>query len=81
MSDFNSDRREFLKVAAIASVASAVAASLPASAVAAPVKQRPNEKGPFDVVISGGRVIDPETGLDGTRNIGIKGGRIAAISN
>ncbi|WP_282167620.1 amidohydrolase family protein [Shewanella japonica] len=40
----------------------------------------PNEKGPFDTVINNGRVIDPETGLDAIRNIGIKQGRIAAIS-
>src|SRR5258708_33117090 len=34
----------------------------------------------FDVVIAGGRVMDPESGLDGVRNVGITGGRIAAIS-
>ena len=34
----------------------------------------------FDLVISGGRVIDPESGLDAVRNIGIVGGRIEAIS-
>ncbi|MBS1507592.1 MAG: amidohydrolase family protein [Bacteroidetes bacterium] len=34
----------------------------------------------YDVVLSGGRVIDPETKLDGIRNIGIVGNRIAAIS-
>ncbi len=34
----------------------------------------------YDVVISNGRVIDPESGLDGTRNIGIKNGEITAIS-
>ena len=28
----------------------------------------------FDVVIEGGRVIDPETGLDATRSVGIRGG-------
>jgi dihydroorotase len=36
--------------------------------------------GPFDVVIAGGRVMDPESGLDAVRHIGIRGGRIAAIS-
>lgn len=36
--------------------------------------------GPFDAVIAGGRVIDPESGLDGVRHIGIRDGRIAAIS-
>ncbi len=34
----------------------------------------------YDLVIAGGRVIDPETGLDAVRNVGIKGDRIAAIS-
>jgi N-acyl-D-aspartate/D-glutamate deacylase len=35
----------------------------------------------FDLVIRGGRVIDPETKLDAVRNIGIREGRIAAISS
>lgn len=34
----------------------------------------------FDLVVRGGRVIDPETGLDAIRNVGITGGRIAAVS-
>jgi len=34
----------------------------------------------YDLVIEGGRVLDPETGLDATRNIGIMGGKIARIS-
>jgi N-acyl-D-aspartate/D-glutamate deacylase len=34
----------------------------------------------FDLVIVNGRVIDPETRLDARRDIGIKGGTIAAIS-
>jgi len=34
----------------------------------------------FDVVIEGGRVMDPETGLDGIRNVGIRDGKIARIS-
>lgn len=35
----------------------------------------------FDTVIAGGRVIDPETGLDAVRSVGIRGGVIAAISD
>ena len=35
---------------------------------------------PHDVVIANGRVIDPETKLDAGRNIGIKNGKIAAVS-
>lgn len=34
----------------------------------------------YDVVILNGRVIDPETGLDAVRNVGIVEDRIAAIS-
>jgi len=35
---------------------------------------------PFDVVLSGGRVMDPETGLNAVRDVGLRGGRIAAVS-
>jgi len=34
----------------------------------------------YDVVLQGGRVMDPETGLDAVRSVGISGGRIAAVS-
>jgi N-acyl-D-aspartate/D-glutamate deacylase len=34
----------------------------------------------YDLVISGGRVMDPESGLDAVRNVGITQGRIARIS-
>ncbi len=34
----------------------------------------------FDIVILHGRVIDPETGLDGIRHVGIRNDRIAAVS-
>ena len=33
----------------------------------------------YDLVINGGRVMDPETGLDAQRNVGVKGGKIVAI--
>jgi predicted amidohydrolase YtcJ len=35
---------------------------------------------PHDVVVANGRVIDPETKLDAVRNIGIKNGKIEAVS-
>ena len=35
---------------------------------------------PYDLVIQGGRVIDPETDLDAIRTIGIRNGHIAEIS-
>lgn len=34
----------------------------------------------YDIVLAGGRVLDPETGLDAIRNVGILDDRIAAIS-
>lgn len=34
----------------------------------------------YSLVIANGRVIDPETGLDGRRNVGIKNGRIVRIA-
>lgn len=34
----------------------------------------------LDVVIAGGRVMDPESGLDAIRNVGVRGGKIVQIS-
>lgn len=34
----------------------------------------------WDVVIANGRVIDPESGLDAIRNLGIRSGRIESIT-
>jgi N-acyl-D-aspartate/D-glutamate deacylase len=34
----------------------------------------------YEVVIANGRVMDPESGLDDVRNVGIRSGKIAAIS-
>ena len=34
----------------------------------------------YDLVLQGGRVMDPESGLDAVRNVGISDGRIEAIS-
>jgi dihydroorotase len=36
--------------------------------------------GPFDLVILGGRVMDPETGFDQVANVGISGDEIAVIT-
>jgi cytosine/adenosine deaminase-related metal-dependent hydrolase len=35
---------------------------------------------PYDLVLRGGRVIDPESMLDGTRDVAIDGGRVSAVS-
>ncbi len=53
----------------------ALAALFCSTAVGA-MAQRPG----FDVVITGGRVMDPESKLDGIRSIGIRGGKIVAIA-
>jgi N-acyl-D-aspartate/D-glutamate deacylase len=34
----------------------------------------------YDLVLEGGRVIDPETGLDAIRNVGIREGKIVRVS-
>jgi formylmethanofuran dehydrogenase subunit A len=34
----------------------------------------------YDVVLKGGRVMDPETSLDAVMNVGIKDGKIAAVT-
>src|SRR5208282_1390965 len=34
----------------------------------------------YDLIIANGRVMDPESGLDAVRNLGIRGGKIEAIS-
>jgi N-acyl-D-aspartate/D-glutamate deacylase len=35
----------------------------------------------YDIVIRGGRVLDPETNLDAIRNVGINGRTVASISD
>ena len=39
-----------------------------------------NQTTRYDIVIAGGRVIDPESGLDGIRNVGISGGSVEAVT-
>ena len=36
--------------------------------------------GSFDIVIKGGQVMDPDSGLDDVRNIGIQGGKIVIVT-
>ena len=50
------------------------------SVVALAPRGRGARSEPFDLVLAGGRVLDPETGLDATRNVGIREGRIAAVT-
>jgi len=39
-----------------------------------------SDQAAFDIAISGGRVMDPESGLDAVRNVGIRDGKIVEIS-
>jgi dihydroorotase len=50
-----------------------------AALIAAPVTVFAQDNS-FDVVLAGGRVIDPESGLDAIRHVGIRGDRILAVS-
>jgi len=45
-----------------------------------PVPARAEGETRFDLVIRGGRVIDPGSGLDAVRDVGIRGDRIGAVS-
>ncbi|MDQ1509431.1 MAG: hypothetical protein QOG50_1275, partial [Actinomycetota bacterium] len=36
---------------------------------------------PYDVVLCGGRVLDPETGLDRRCDVGVEGRRVAAVGD
>ena len=59
--------------AVVLTAAIVVLAGLPATSLG-------QEAEPYDLVLAGGRVIDPETGLDAIRHVGIRGDRIAEIS-
>src|SRR3989442_11390226 len=43
------------------------------------MKNTARPKPRFDLVLRGGRVIDPARGLDGPYDVGIRGGKIAAV--
>ena len=69
---------------AMAIVVRAAAAALAVVCLAAcdtdPAASSSAAQEPFDLVFAGGRVLDPESGLDGIRNVGIRDGRIAAVA-
>ena len=55
-----------------------VGAAVAALVVAAASAEQPAAG--YDLVIANGRVMDPESGLDAVRHVGIRGGTIEAIS-
>ena len=59
-------RRQFVSVTATAAAALGAGAARPRAAS-------------YDLVVQGGRVIDPSLGIDAVRDVGIAGGRIAAV--
>jgi dihydroorotase len=50
-----------------------------AAAAAMVARMRNAQAAAYDLVIKGGRVIDPSVGLDGVRDVAIAGGRIVAV--
>lgn len=59
----------------------AALALLPDGSSSLPAARPPQATVIYDLVIRGGRVIDPETGLDAVRDIAIADGRVVAISD
>jgi N-acyl-D-aspartate/D-glutamate deacylase len=57
----------------------AVGATLAAFHVVAPTNTI--AQAPYDVVFRGGRVIDPESGLDAVRSVGVRGDLIAVVTD
>src|SRR5215471_14043640 len=38
------------------------------------------QQGSYDLLLKGGHVIDPKNGVDAVRDVGIRGGKIAAVA-
>lgn len=56
------------------------AAEAPAAGAEGGAGAGASAEAPLDLVIAGGRVIDPESGLDAIRHVGIRDGSVAAVS-
>ena len=59
---------------------SSSAAAIALIALAAVAAQTQQPGGLYDLVLAGGRVMDPASGLDAIRHVGIRGSQIAAVS-
>lgn len=64
-------------IAALAAAVVAGCAPAPSTHVSGPL---PSARAIYDVVVLGGRVIDPESGLDAVRNVGIRDGKVQIIT-
>lgn len=71
-------RFELLPARGLRQVSAAIIAFACVLALAACAHRAPKES--FELVLIGGRVIDPESGLDAVRNIGIRNQSIAAVT-
>lgn len=69
-------RRQFLHQTGAAGIA-----VLAGSTVAAGLQTRQTGNAKYDLLIRGGRVIDPSRRLDAVRDVAISGGRIAAVES
>src|SRR5262245_48625681 len=67
-------RREFVRAAAVAIVPARLKPSRSEN-----LEPSRSENAAYDLVIKGGRVIDPASRLDAVRDVAIAGGRIAAV--
>jgi len=54
--------------------------AVPLLTACSPAGDRLTSRPPYDVVLVGGRVIDPESGLDAVRNLAVQEGRIVAVT-
>ncbi|MFV1987267.1 MAG: amidohydrolase family protein [Gemmatimonadota bacterium] len=70
-------RRPSIHVLATTAVLVSAAAVLLPATISTVEAQEPD----YDIVLVGGRVIDPESGLDAIRNVGIVGGFIGAVTD
>ena len=73
-------RRQFLHLAAGTAVLTAVS-SITWAQGNPTAQQAVSARTDYDVVILNGRVMDPESGLDAVRNIGIRGGKIETVNS
>jgi N-acyl-D-aspartate/D-glutamate deacylase len=60
--------------------AAAAAAAQPAAAGVVRAEAASAMEAPWDIVILDGRVMDPASGLDAVRNVGIRGGKIGIVT-
>lgn len=61
-------------------VVNRIVVALFACALALSGCSQPGSQAPYDIVLAGGRVMDPASGLDAIRNVGVREGLIAAVT-